>query len=58
MSGTLAHRIASTTVKDGRPRVVLYFSDCDPAGWQMPISVARKLQAFRELLGPFDFQVH
>ena len=32
--------------------VVLYFSDCDPSGWQMPISVARKLQAFKVLHVP------
>ena len=29
--------------------VVFYFSDCDPSGWQMPISVARKFQAFKSL---------
>lgn len=50
MSDTLIHRIASTAVSDGRPMAVLYFSDADPAGWQMPISVARKLQAFSVLL--------
>jgi hypothetical protein len=38
--------------------VVLYFADCDPAGWQMPVSVGRKLQAFRELLGGFEFELH
>lgn len=39
--------------------VVLYFSDCDPAGWQMPISVARKLQAFKAGFFPeLDFEVH
>ena len=34
---------------DGRPLVVLYFSDFDPAGWQMSIRVARKVQALRDL---------
>jgi hypothetical protein len=39
--------------------VVLYFSDADPAGWQMPISIARKLQAMQVSLFPdLDFQVH
>jgi hypothetical protein len=28
--------------------VVVYFSDCDPSGWQMPISVGRKLQGLKE----------
>jgi hypothetical protein len=32
---------------DKRRLRLLYFSDFDPAGWQMPISVARKLQAHR-----------
>ena len=58
MSDTLVYRIARTAAKDGRPLAVLYFADCDPAGWQMPISVGRKLQAFRELLGGFDFELH
>ena len=44
--------------EDGRPMMVLCFSDCNPAGWQMPISIARKLQAFRALEFPtLDFQV-
>ncbi len=34
---------------DGRPLVVLTFCDSDPAGWQMPISISRKLQALRAL---------
>jgi hypothetical protein len=39
--------------------VVLYFSDADPAGWQMPISIARKLQAFEARLFPeLEFQVY
>ena len=58
MSDTLVYRIARTAAADGRPLVVLYFADCDPAGWQMPISVGRKLQAFRELLGGFEFELH
>jgi len=37
---------------DGRPAVVFYFSDFDPSGHQMPISVARKLQALRDLHYP------
>ncbi len=58
MSDTLVYRIARTAAGDGRPLVVLYFADCDPAGWQMPLSVGRKLQAFRELLGGFEFELH
>lgn len=59
MSDTLIYRMAKTCAEDGRPARVLYFSDCDPAGWQMPISVARKLQAFTATHFPeLQFQVH
>jgi hypothetical protein len=44
--------LARRCVTDGRPAVVLYFSDFDPSGWQMAISVARKLQALRTLRFP------
>ena len=59
MSDTLIYNIASVGADDGRPVVVLYFSDADPAGWQMPISVARKLQAFKVGFFPdLDIQLH
>jgi hypothetical protein len=33
-------------------------SDCDPAGHQMPISIARKLQAFKDQFFPdLEFEV-
>ena len=35
----LPHRRGRRTA-DGRPMVVLYFADCDPAGWQMILSVS------------------
>lgn len=58
ISDTLIYEMAETAAADGRPLVVLYFSDCDPSGWQMPVSVARKLQALKELEFPgLDFQV-
>ena len=37
---------------DGRPLVCFTFSDFDPAGWQMPISIGRKLQALRDFQFP------
>jgi len=58
ISDTQIYLMARAAVDDGRPLVVLYFADCDPAGWQMGISVGRKLQAFRELLGGPEFEVH
>jgi len=58
-SDTMLYNMARTTAEDGRPAVVLYFSDCDPAGWQMPVSVARKLQAFKACEFPdLAFEVH
>ena len=48
-----------SAVRDGRPMVVFYFSDCDPAGWQMPISLSRKLQALKGIeFDRLEFQVH
>ena len=39
--------------------MVLYFSDFDPGGWAMPIGVARKFQAHRDLRYPdLEVQVH
>jgi hypothetical protein len=58
-SNTMLHQMAETGAADGRPMVVLYFSDCDPSGWQMPVSVGRKLQAFKAGLFPdLEFEVH
>jgi hypothetical protein len=52
ISDTLIHQIAKDAYEDGRPLVVFTVSDCDPAGYQMPVSIARKLQAFRDLFFP------
>jgi hypothetical protein len=46
-STTMIYNMAARTAADGRPTTVIYFADFDPSGWQMPISVARKLQALR-----------
>ena len=52
ISDSYIHKIAKIGAEDGRPMRVLYFADCDPSGWQMGISVGRKLQGFRALLYP------
>ena len=52
MTDTLIHRMAKAADADGRPLIVIYFSDCDPSGYQMPISVSRKLQALRDIEFP------
>jgi hypothetical protein len=59
ISDTLLYRMAKVGAHDGRRMVVLCLSDCDPAGWQMPISIGRKLQAFQAFEFPeLDFEVH
>jgi hypothetical protein len=52
ISDTLVYQMAKDGAEDGRPMVVFTLSDCDPAGRQMPVSIARKLQAFRTLFFP------
>src|SRR5262249_20665651 len=52
ISDTLVYQIAKDANEDGRPLVVFTLSDCDPSGWQMPVSIGRKLQAFKDLLFP------
>jgi hypothetical protein len=52
ISETMVADMASRVAADGRPAVVFYFSDFDPSGHQMAVSVSRKLQALRDLLYP------
>jgi len=52
ITDTLIYEMAARADEDGRPLAVLYFSDFDPSGHQMPISVARKVQALRDLSFP------
>jgi hypothetical protein len=49
ISDTLIYQIAKDAAEDGRPMVIFTLSDGDPAGRQMPVSIGRKLQAFRDL---------
>jgi hypothetical protein len=59
ISDTMLHQMGRVGAADGRPMVVLCFADCDPSGWQMSISISRKLQAFKALeFGDLDFEVH
>ena len=58
ISDTLLWRMAKDGVADGRPMVVFVLADCDPAGHQMAVSIARKLQALRDLSFPeLEFEV-
>ncbi len=56
---TMIAELAARASQRSQPTVVLYFSDFDPSGHQMPISVARKLQALRDLKHPaLKIEVH
>jgi hypothetical protein len=58
ISDTLLYTMARDGAEDGRPMVVLYFADSDPSGWQMGISLSRKLQALIALeFGDLEVQV-
>ena len=52
ITDTLIYEMARDAAADGRPLIVFTFSDFDPAGRQMPISIGRKLQALRDLKSP------
>src|SRR5271166_178403 len=52
ISETLAYRMAMDAAQDGRPLVVFTIADFDPSGHQMAVSIARKLQAHRDLFFP------
>lgn len=59
ISDTQAYMMARSAVADGRPMVVLYFADCDPSGWQMSVSLSRKLQGLRAIgFDGLDFEIH
>jgi hypothetical protein len=58
ISDSMLYRMAWRAVEDGRPLIVIPFSDCDPAGWQMPVSIAHKLRALKILHFPtLEFRV-
>jgi hypothetical protein len=52
ISDALLHRISQDAAEDGRPMVMFTLADADPSGYQMSVSIGRKLQAFRDLLFP------
>jgi hypothetical protein len=58
-SDTRIYQMCERAAEDGRKLIVLYVADFDPSGHQMPISVARKVQAFRTLFFPdLDAELH
>jgi hypothetical protein len=58
LSETRAYQMARDAVADGRKLVCFTFSDFDPSGFQMPVSIAVKLMAQPDLQFPeFKFAV-
>ena len=58
ISDTQMYIMAKAGAEDGRKLVVFTLADFDPAGWQMSVSIGRKLQAFKDLLFPdLEFEV-
>ena len=51
-SDTHLYNLAERAARDGRPCVVLYLSDFDPSGYNMPTVAARKFQALCDLCFP------
>ncbi len=49
ISSTLVYEMCKAGAEDGRPMIIFTLSDFDPSGWQMPVSIARKVQAYRDL---------
>jgi hypothetical protein len=52
MTSTLTYDMVARAAASRRRTIVFYLHDFDPAGHSMPISVARKGQAFRDLEFP------
>lgn len=58
LSESRAYEMARDAVRDGRKLICFTFSDFDPSGMQMPVSIAVKLMAQQALQFPeFDFAV-
>jgi hypothetical protein len=59
VSDTLIYLMAKIGADDGRPMIVLYFSDCDPSGWNMPIEGRPETPGVQGMPYPgLEFEVH
>ena len=58
ISDTQMYLMAKAGAEDGRKLVVFTVTDFDPSGWQMTVSIGRKLQALKDLLFPdLEFEI-
>ncbi len=59
LSNAMIWELEDKAADDGRPLILLYFSDLDPSGYTMPVTCARKLQALLEKNGhSFDIELY
>ena len=59
ISNTMIESMARCGAADGRRSIIFTFSDFDPTGHNMPVNIARKMQAFKDLLYPdLEFEIH
>ncbi|HEX7013263.1 MAG TPA: hypothetical protein VF161_10965 [Steroidobacteraceae bacterium] len=59
ISDTQMYMMAKAGADDGRKLIVFTLADFDPSGWQMSISIGRKLQALKDLQFPaLEFELH
>jgi hypothetical protein len=56
-SNTHMYQLVTNAIVDGRPLVILTFTDCDPTGQGIPASVARKVQAMLAMFDAGDLHV-
>jgi len=58
-SDTMLYQMAKAGAGDGRKYIIFSCCDFDPSGHGMPVSIGRKLQAFRDLeFSNLRFEVH
>jgi hypothetical protein len=57
LSISYAHDLAVRAAEDGRTLIVLTLTDFDPSGYQMSVSIARKLRAFKTLNPGFAYRL-
>jgi hypothetical protein len=58
ISNSLLAKMAKVGHQDKREMIVFIFADCDPAGYQMAVSIGHKLRALRESTFPdLDFRL-
>lgn len=59
LSDTRIAELAAAAAADGRHCVILWFGDCDPQGWNMPIVLCRKMAGHQYARCPdLSWEVH